>query len=299
MLTLRAFGMTDIGNVRRANEDSFVVQNYQCGNTGNCLLIAVADGVGGAKAGDIASRTAIDTIRETLFRTQQSGKDDLHASIEDAGRIIFEMSMDEKDYSGMATTCTAMVFKEDKLILGHIGDSRAYRIRDNQISQLTEDHTLVNDLYKSGVISASDIEHHPQRNVLTKALGVKEGAAIDILEDTVSEKDVYVVCTDGLYKYVHDGEMKELVSSLPLEDTTDYFVSLAKQRGGDDNISVVVVKVDSPQDGKKTAKITAAYSESKNRNHKLKLIVLICMICIFVFYFLFRGGDRIYTFFSR
>jgi PPM family protein phosphatase len=299
MLTLRAFGITDIGNVRRANEDSFVAQDFECGNKHNCLLIAVADGVGGANAGDIASRTAIDTIRDTLFRTQQPGKDDLQASIEDAGRKIYGMSLNEKDYNGMATTCTAMVFTEDKLILGHIGDSRAYRIRDNEIRQLTEDHTVVNDLYKSGVISEPDMEHHPHRNVLTKALGVKESVAIDIFEETVSENDVYVVCTDGLYKYVHDGEMKALVSSLLLEDTTDYLVSLAKERGGDDNISVVVVKVYSQQDGKKTARITEVYSESKNRKHTVHLIVLIGMIYVFVVYFILRGGDRIYTFFSR
>ena len=300
MLNLKAFGITDIGNVRKENEDNFLIENFQCkGN--NCLLIAVADGVGGAKAGGTASKIAIDTVKEVLFDMQKVTTDVLKTSIGIANKNIFEMSLKDENYRGMATTFTAIVFTEDTFILGHVGDSRMYIVRDDNIKLLTEDHTVVSRLFKDGVIAEEDMKNHPQRNVLSNALGIQDEISIDISQYKIYENDVYVICTDGLYKYIDDNEIKDTVKNIPLENLTEYFVSKAKERGGDDNISVVVVKVVSSLDERETVKIptTDLFSEKNNRRKFIYVAILIFIMSIIGIYLIFGGCDRYNNFFFR
>ncbi len=299
MLTFKAFGITDIGNFREKNEDSFLIEKFKCEGNSNCLLIAVADGVGGAKAGETASKIAVETVKRVMLNTQGLKIDALKTSIESANKIIYEMSLKDENYRGMATTFTAIVFMENTFILGHIGDSRTYIVRNNDIKLLTEDHTVVNRLFKDGFITKEERRYHPQRNVLSKALGVQEIISYDISHDNIYKDDIFMICTDGLYKYIEENEIKDIVKNMPIESSAEYLVNTAKERGGDDNISVVLVKVDSPFDERKTAKITETVLPMKDNNKRKTIYAIILVIVIVGIYLILGGGGQYNKFFCR
>jgi PPM family protein phosphatase len=255
-MRLQAFGITDRGMVRAENQDSISVKVLPGEGEGNSLFAAVADGVGGGKAGHTASSAAVETILEKYLAAQESGRACIKAAFEAANQRIMEMSAENQAYEWMATTCTGIVIEKDQAAVCHVGDSRLYRIRNGEIYQMTEDHTVARRLYREGTIGSGDIENHPYNHVLTDALGVRHKPRIDVVQCTVKEKDIFLLCSDGLTKYLTAEELRDSAASQSAEESAESLVALAKERGGDDNISVVIVKVESEKVGGATAKIT-------------------------------------------
>ena len=259
-MKLHAVGLTDIGNVRAENQDSFTVQTAPCSENGNSLLAVVADGVGGGKAGNVASKIAVETLKDIYLESAGDPHNVMRTAIETANSLILEKSSGDELCRGMATTCTALMVKGDTVIIGHVGDSRAYRIREGEIVRLTEDQTLPRRLFREGLITEEEIEKHPQGHVLTNAVGSKKMIEVDITSSEMMERDTFVLCSDGLYKYLNDEEIKGIVSDAGIEASPEKFVASAKERGGDDNITVVVVHASGDRFDK-TIEILSTYEE--------------------------------------
>lgn len=259
-MKLHAVGITDIGNIRPENQDAFTVQTAHGSERGNSLLAVVADGVGGGKAGNVASQLAVETLTELFLGGAWDEQDAMASAIETANARILERSGQDELCRGMATTCTALVIKGESAVIGHVGDSRAYRIRDGEILQLTEDHTLPRRLFREGLITEEEVYLHPQSNVLTNAIGSRGKIEIELVPAEVRERDIFVLCSDGMHKYFKDEEIREIVARAGAQTSAEKFVAAAKERGGDDNITVVVVRADGDGLGK-TTEITATYEE--------------------------------------
>ncbi|WP_026476444.1 Stp1/IreP family PP2C-type Ser/Thr phosphatase [Alkaliphilus transvaalensis] len=238
--------ITDIGKVREINEDNFCIFNE------GIELYLVADGMGGHNAGEVASQIAIDTIKEHIIRYISEEMDDLDdesvkgilfEAFNRANREILNRSKTDDQCEGMGTTATLIIKLKERLYIAHIGDSRAYLIRNKEIRQLTQDHSLVAELVRRGSISEREAMKHPQKNVITRALGTDDYIKVDLLTSDIQPLDILVLCTDGLSNFVDKYEIEKLV--LEVEDCDDCcreLVSLANQRGGFDNITVIVVK---------------------------------------------------------
>ena len=236
-------GLTDVGRQREANEDTFVVDEP---------LFAVADGMGGARAGEIASQMAKDVL--------EAGDDDsgtpeerLIRMIRQANRLIYERAASEESRRGMGTTTTAAILEGRTVTVGHVGDSRAYRLRDDKLEQLTRDHSLVNELLESGQLTPEAAESHPQRSIITRALGPEADVDVDAHSHAAREGDIYLLCSDGLTGMVSDDEIAaHLRNSGSLKEAAETLVRAANQNGGKDNITVVLFRVardpDAPTD---------------------------------------------------
>lgn len=241
---MRTAGRTDIGRIRLVNEDRALVLPQ----LGGITLAVVADGMGGHQAGDIASQMATQVIeRELKSLDKNAATDELEqavkTAIENANRSIYEYASTSEQYYGMGTTVVVAVATSDKLVIGHIGDSRAYMTRDGGLEQLTEDHSLVNELVRSGQITAEEASNHPRRNVLTRALGTESGVTADVKTFDWKEGDIVLLCSDGLSGYVEESAVREILySSHPLEEKADMLVDKALEAGGDDNITVVLIE---------------------------------------------------------
>lgn len=238
---------SDIGRVRQVNEDQSWVGQLNNGVT----LAIVADGMGGHQAGDVASQKAVDAFRSMLEQSAakadlslQEGKMLIRQAISQANEAVFELASRNERYYNMGTTIVAALVKQDNAIIGHVGDSRAYKITEGVITQLTNDHTLVNELVKSGQLSADEAAHHPRRNVLTRAVGTDSHVDIDIQAVEWSPQDVLLLCSDGLSNMVSEQQMLQTVTTeqLGLEARADHLIQLALHAGGDDNITVVLLQ---------------------------------------------------------
>lgn len=240
---LRLAYQSDIGRVRMVNEDRAIVQEDLNGWT----LAIVADGMGGHQAGDIASTMAVELIQEGLQSVDPdiSGEErqrQLRKVIEIANEKIFEFASQRENYHGMGTTVVTVLAKDDCAVVAHIGDSRAYRIRGNHIEQLTEDHSLVNELVRSGQISREDANHHPRRNVLTRALGTEPAIEVDVQEILWQQGDLLLLCSDGLSNLVEKDRLLQTVTGEgELESKVQQLIQEALDAGGDDNITVVLL----------------------------------------------------------
>ena len=234
---MKAVSRTHIGNVRASNQDALVVQPGEFG------LYGVADGMGGHKAGDVASKMAVAIVEKTL-RCPSPAADLLRAAIEEANCLIYEEQLDNPDYSGMGTTMTVIWEDKTRVLLGHVGDSRAYRLRQGKLDQVSQDHSMVAELVRDGFLTPEEAARHPYRNIITRALGADETVDVDIMELSRLPGDKYLICSDGLYEYVPDDEMRALLSSLSMEEAADKMLSLALDRGGRDNISLVITEVE-------------------------------------------------------
>jgi PPM family protein phosphatase len=224
-----AAAATDIGLVREGNEDSYLTEEP---------LFAVADGMGGHRGGEVASQLAVETL-EKLFK-QRVG--DLPDQVQEANRVVFERSVVDEKVAGMGTTLTAALVEGDRVRLAHVGDSRAYLLRDRKLRLLTEDHTLVHRMVSEGEISQEEAETHPQRSVLTRALGVD--TVVDVDDDTVQVRpgDRLLLCTDGLTSMVSEEEIEEVLRTVPDPlDAAQRLVRMANEAGGVDNTTVVVL----------------------------------------------------------
>ncbi len=228
--------LTDAGRKRRRNEDSFVAEPP---------LFAVADGMGGAQAGEVASRLAAAAFREFHEADELDPEQRLAAIIQEANRRIFERAQADTQASGMGTTITASLVGENQLSIGHVGDSRAYRIRGGALEQLTEDHSLVADLVRSGRLSPEEADMHPQRSVITRALGTDPEVDVDTFTIDVETDDVFLLCSDGLTTMVEDDRILAVVrEAKSLEHAARSLVKEANRRGGEDNVTVVLFRLE-------------------------------------------------------
>ena len=226
---------TDVGRRREVNEDSFLVHEP---------LFVVADGMGGHVAGDIASSTAIDTIKEQSSSARAEDPNTLAALVLAANSRIWEKAEGDSTLRGMGTTCTLLLLDSSKAQFAHVGDSRAYLLRGGTLTQITEDHTLVGRMVKEGRLSADDAERHPQRSIVTRALGVDSEVEVDLLTVDVVEGDRILICSDGLSSMI---DFDTIASLLTQESdpqvAAERLVDAANEAGGEDNITVVIVDI--------------------------------------------------------
>ncbi len=231
-------GLTQTGNVRRSNEDSFLLRSP---------LFMVADGMGGALAGELASRMCAEAFAE-LDLIQHQGEDALRATIGLANRRIYERSRTDAEASGMGTTVTAALVAENGTVaFAHVGDSRAYLLRDGALQRLSEDHSLVHELVRQGQLSEVEAEQHPQRSVITRALGTDEEVQIDTFTLEAHPEDVLLLCTDGLNTMISEPDIAAAMASpTGAADIARQLVRAALKAGGEDNVTAVVVRFGEP-----------------------------------------------------
>lgn len=240
---MKTANKSDVGLIRTVNEDRAVVQGRLNGFT----MAIVADGMGGHQAGDIASQIAIDTVQRELQDIYIGMSPDecerrIADAVQKANREVFEIASNQEQYQGMGTTIVVALVSEELIIIAHIGDSRAYKLDDEFMIQLTEDHSLVNELVKSGQLSPEEANSHPRRNVLTRALGTDEQVEVDIHLDTWKQDDLLMLCSDGLSSLLHDEQITAILrSEEELESKANRLVQSALEAGGDDNITVVLL----------------------------------------------------------
>ncbi|HWX24556.1 MAG TPA: Stp1/IreP family PP2C-type Ser/Thr phosphatase [Vicinamibacteria bacterium] len=242
---------TDVGRKRKGNEDSLFVNPEQ-------RLFVVADGMGGHAAGEVASKVAVDAINEFVCLTSGDeeitwpfGLDEnisydgnrLKTAIRYANRKVIDATKERSEYEGMATTVAAVLVDDIAANLGHVGDSRAYLLRDGTLSQLTSDHSWVNEQLQNGALSAEQARSHPLRNVVTRALGGKPDLLVDMQSRKMEPGETLLLCSDGLTNMLTDEAIAEICKSAgdDLKKAAQDLVNAANNRGGDDNITVVLV----------------------------------------------------------
>lgn len=224
---------TDVGLLREGNEDAYLAED---------VLFAVADGMGGHLAGDVASSITVDALRERAAEEPPADPDALAGLLYRANTAIFERARHDPSLHGMGTTCTALMIGAEEAHIAHVGDSRAYLLRNGSLSQLTQDHTLVNRMVQEGKLRSEDAERHPQRSVLTRALGVDPEVKIDTQSLDTKEGDRLLLCSDGLTSMVDTDSIAEaLRSEKDPQSAADHLVEIAIAAGGEDNVTVVVL----------------------------------------------------------
>lgn len=238
-MELRAAVATDVGRRRRNNEDAYAVAREHG-------LFLVADGMGGHTAGQIASETAAREVLAAIAHSADAStapSERLRAAVAASNEAIFQMAKRKPELQGMGTTLVTLLSVGGRVALAHVGDSRAYLVRRGRIRQLTDDHSLVGELQRRGELTADAAQRHPHRHVLTRALGVRRTVEPDFVELSLAPGDLFVLCTDGLTTHVSDEEIAEQVERESDEQSAaKALVELANQRGGEDNVTVVIVR---------------------------------------------------------
>jgi PPM family protein phosphatase len=226
--------ITDTGRKRRRNEDAYVCEPP---------LFAIADGMGGAQAGEVASRLAAAALKES--HAEAGGEQRIVDLIQEANRRVYDRSNKDPTTSGMGTTITVALVEDGNVSFGHVGDSRAYLIRDGLLEQVTEDHSLVNELLKSGKLSPEEAEAHPQRSVITRALGTDPDVDADTFTIQARSGDVFLLCSDGLTDMVSNDAILDLVEQHrdDMDRALRALVRAANKGGGEDNITVVAFEI--------------------------------------------------------
>jgi PPM family protein phosphatase len=226
--------ISDPGRKRRRNEDAYVAEPP---------LFAIADGMGGAQAGEVASRLAAAALKES--RPAAGGESRIAELIQEANRRVYARSSSDPNTSGMGTTITVALVEGDQVSFGHVGDSRAYLIRDGSMEQLTEDHSLVGELLRSGKLSREEADAHPQRSVITRALGTDPDVDVDTFTIAAQTGDVFLLCSDGLTDMLNEAAILELVEEnrKDIDGALRALVRAANRKGGEDNITVVAFEI--------------------------------------------------------
>ena len=250
---LEAFGKTDVGRRRKLNEDNFLIDR-------DTHMYAVCDGMGGHNAGEIASKMAIETLHAFIAKSHGEEKDitwpyglepqlsfeanRLKTAIKLANKRVFKAADNREDYTGMGTTLVAALVQGATLTVGSAGDSRCYLVRGGKLTQLTRDDSWVSAAWAEGILSHDEIDRHPLRNVITKAVGAKESIEIETSEQTLEAGDVVLLCSDGLHAMITDDEILRLLTPPPtsLEKAADALIDAANEAGGKDNVSVVLLR---------------------------------------------------------
>jgi protein phosphatase len=249
---IEAFGRTDVGRRRKVNEDSFLVAPES-------HLYAVCDGMGGHNAGEVASRMAVEALAAFVERsgvekeiTWPWGLDAnlsfeanrLKTAIRLANSQVFQSADSDEELTGMGTTVVAALVSGNTMTLGSAGDSRCYLVRDQHLQQLTQDDSWVSAALGEGILNSDDVERHPLRNVITKAVGARDSIDLEVIEQTLQAGDVALLCSDGLHGMVNDDEIARILvsGSGPLEEVTASLVDAANEAGGRDNVSAVLLR---------------------------------------------------------
>ncbi|MEW6511671.1 MAG: Stp1/IreP family PP2C-type Ser/Thr phosphatase [Bacteroidota bacterium] len=237
-----------VGMVRSENQDSygkFPDGNNDLGHPGGQLFI-IADGMGGQNAGREASAIAVRTLADTYYAGQEpSVIPNLRRAFAAANEAIYRKSITGPQYRGMGTTCVALVLQDGHAFIGNIGDSRVYKINQRGITQLTNDHSKVAEMVRRGIITKDEARNHPERSHLYRAMGPRPNAEVDFFDEMpLTSSRWYLMCTDGLFNHVSEEEMRGIVMSGNPDRACRQLVQLANERGGSDNITVQVVKID-------------------------------------------------------
>lgn len=238
---MQIYSKCDIGKMRKSNQDAFFAAEIEH----NAVFAIVCDGMGGANAGNVASETAVRIISDYIMRSYRLGMDAdatekmLKNAIESANIEIYEMALKNPELNGMGTTVVIAISEDDRAVIAHVGDSRAYLV-SKKIKQLTRDHSVVQSLVESGKISPEDAKVHPRKNVITRALGAEENVIPDITHIEFYENEKLLLCTDGLSSFIDEQTIIEIMKT---KNTTvaDELVDKANENGGGDNITVVIL----------------------------------------------------------
>ena len=243
--------LSDVGCQREINEDFGRYFRYfdSPHNVKKGSLLLVADGVGGNSAGEVASRTAVEVISRVYYDHAGDSQASLVEGFRAANDQIYQAAAENRDLKGMGTTCTALVINEGRAFAAHVGDSRLYLVRNGEIYLMTEDQSVVREMVKFGIISREEARHHPNKNIIITALGGSAEIETSRWDAPlpIHEGDIFVVCSDGLYDLVEDKEIKEAVVTGTPQSACASLISLAKERGGHDNITVGILSVVSPR----------------------------------------------------
>ena len=239
---MQTFAKTDKGKVRSINQDAFYINILSDGSA----LAVVCDGMGGASAGDVASKTAVDIIAKyvsnayipTISSDQITRL--ISNAVASANMEVYSMSQKDEKYSGMGTTVVAAVIRDKEAVICNVGDSRAYLINDD-IIQITRDHSMVQSLVESGKLSPEEARVHPEKNIITRALGVDHDVLVDSYVLDLHEKDKLLLCTDGLSNYVEANEIVRIINDSDLKNVPDLLIEQANNGGGRDNITAAVI----------------------------------------------------------
>jgi PPM family protein phosphatase len=249
-VSVSSAGLTDVGRKRNHNEDSFLVDE-------ELQLYVVADGMGGHAGGGTASRIAVETIdrelrkirdgKENPFKVQSPLQDSLlpealRSSVERACLSIFHAAQEDSRLAGMGTTVISLLVHDDHALFAHVGDSRAYLVRGELIQQVSEDHSLVNEQIKAGMITPEEAKHSRYKNIITRSVGFEEEVQVDVMGLVTEPGDTFILCSDGLANLVEDKEILEIVHRTKLDELPKTLVTMANERGGDDNITVICVQ---------------------------------------------------------
>ncbi|MBQ8802123.1 MAG: Stp1/IreP family PP2C-type Ser/Thr phosphatase [Tyzzerella sp.] len=238
---MKTFSKTDVGVVREVNQDYVFTSEQPVGNIPN--LLVVADGMGGHKAGDFASKFVVETLKEELLQSTEDGPEAMiRTAIVAANRKLIERARQDIRLQGTGTTLVAATVIENTLYFANIGDSRLYLLND-EIKQLSKDHSFVQEMVRLGGIKAEEAKYHPDKNIITRAVGAKEKIEIDFFEYRLKKGDIILMCTDGLSNMVEDDEILRIVkSSRDVVEAVEQLIERANYNGGRDNIGVVVAK---------------------------------------------------------
>ena len=249
---LEAYGQTDVGRRRKLNEDNFLVDPEP-------NLYAVCDGMGGHNAGEVASKMAIENLQAFIEKSHREKEitwpygldvnlsydgNRLKTAIKLANKKVFRAADNREDYTGMGTTAVAGLVSGDMLTVGSAGDSRCYLLRGGELKQLTRDDSWVSAALGEGILNSDEIERHPLRNVITKAIGAKEAIELDVVEQKLAGGDVVLICSDGLHAMLTDAQIREAMTPFgpSLEEAAGKLIDAANEAGGKDNVSVVLLR---------------------------------------------------------
>ena len=243
---MKAVGMSDIGRCRKNNEDAYYIS---AGDDPAENVYLVADGMGGCNAGEVASSSAIEAFLEHFWKEMQHAENEdlpdlLTGAMTEANRVVYEKSNSEREFAEMGTTMVAAAVRGDKVYVSHVGDSRAYLFRKNALMLLTTDHSYVMELVKTGMITKEEAVDHPKRNIITRAIGIRDFVEADTTIRPVKQGDLLLLCTDGLSGMLRDIEIGEILErKMPVEDKAKLLVAEANRKGGQDNISLILVEI--------------------------------------------------------
>ncbi len=241
---MNIFGKSDIGAVRSTNQDSFAVGKI----SDDIVWAVVCDGMGGANGGNVASGEAVKIIKEkteNLVRPESMSSEEISLfmvdAVKKANSRIYEMSQSDIELDGMGTTCDFVIVVNQRVHVAHVGDSRTYLIRNDRIIQITEDHSFVQEMVKQGQITQEEAERHPNKNIITRAVGVGDDVDVDYIETIYEKGDSILTCTDGLSNMVSSGEILSVVLSNKIDEAVEILIERAVSEGGYDNITVTAI----------------------------------------------------------
>ena len=238
---MKTFSITDVGMIREVNQDYVYTSEAPIGSLPNLLI--VADGMGGHKAGELASKFAVETVKEELARsTEEHPETMIRNAILSANLKLLHMAKEDENMRGMGTTLVVATVIDQTLYFANVGDSRLYLL-NNDIRQLSKDHSLVQEMVRLGGINQEEAKHHPDKNIITRAVGAREKVEIDFFEYRLQKDDIILMCTDGLTNMVEDEMIFRIVKgSRDVVEAVERLVEKAKMNGGSDNIGVIVAK---------------------------------------------------------